>query len=105
MLTTKAKVVAKTQIQAQRQPRQILRTIVLPNEQINTLQVEVDNLRKINEEQKALYEQEIVGLKEDRRAREEEMRLKYVDCMIINDLYNANSARKARGNAKESSED
>ena len=75
----KTKVVGKPQLQTQRQPRQILRTIVLPNEQINTLQVEVENLRKINEEQKALYEQEIIGLKEDRRAREEEMRLKYVD--------------------------
>jgi len=79
---TKTKVVGKPQLQAQRQPRQILRTIVLPNEQINTLQVEVENLRKINEEQKALYEQEITGLKEDRRAREEEMRLKYVDCIF-----------------------
>lgn len=74
------------QIQAQRQPRQILRTIVLPNEQINTLQVEVENLRKLNEEQRALYEQEIIGLKEDRRAREEEMRIKYVDCNAILNL-------------------
>ncbi len=73
------KVTAGGQIQAQRQPRQILRTIVLPNEQINTLQVEVEKLRKLNEEQRALFEQEIVGLKEDRRAREEEMRIKYVD--------------------------
>jgi len=72
-----------TQLQAQRQPRQILRTIVLPNEQINTLQVEIEKLRLLNEEQRALYEQEILALKEDRRAREEEMRIKYVDRNII----------------------
>lgn len=77
--TAVAKKPTTAQLQVQRQPRQILRTIVLPNEQINTLQVEVEKLRALNEEQRALFEQEIVGLKEDRRAREEEMRIKYVD--------------------------
>ncbi len=41
--------------------------------------MEIEKLRALNEQQKALYEQEIVGLKEDRRAREEEMRIKFVD--------------------------
>jgi len=81
------KVIGKNQLQAQRQPRQILRTVVLPNEQINSLQIEVENLRRINEEQKLLYEQEIEGLKEDRRVREEEMNLKYQDRKSINNVY------------------
>jgi hypothetical protein len=73
------KIIGKNQLQVQRQPRQKLRTVVLPNEQINSLQIEVENLRRINEEQRLLYEQEIEGLKEDQRIREEEMNLKYQD--------------------------
>jgi len=72
---------------SQRQPRQILRTIVLPNEQVNTLQVEIEKLRALNEEQKALFGQEIIGLKEDRIAREEEMRIKYIDCKKYKELF------------------
>lgn len=75
------KVVGKVQLQAQRQPRQVLRTVVLPNEQITSLQVEVENLSRINDEQRQLHEQQLTGLKEDRRVREEEMKLKYEDCM------------------------
>ena len=81
------KICGKPQLQAQRQPRQVLRTVVLPNEQINALQVEVENLRKINEEQKNLYEQEISGLKEDQRIREQEMKIKYDDSIYVNNTY------------------
>eukprot|EP00826_Nyctotherus_ovalis_P008352 TRINITY_DN12158_c0_g2_i3.p1 TRINITY_DN12158_c0_g2~~TRINITY_DN12158_c0_g2_i3.p1 ORF type:complete len:411 (-),score=166.25 TRINITY_DN12158_c0_g2_i3:227-1459(-) len=73
------KVVGKVQLQAQRQPRQVLRTVVLPNEQITSLQLEVENLRQINNEHKWLYEQQLASLKEDQMVREEEMKLKYED--------------------------
>ena len=85
MVSEKPKKVGTNKFPITKQPRQILRTIVLPNDKINSLQVEVENLRRENEEQRLRYEKVISQLKQDRRAREEEMRLKYVDRMNLCD--------------------
>jgi hypothetical protein len=57
-------------------PRNILRTIYLPNEEANSIGMEVDNLKKQLDYEKALTQGEMSALKEDRRIREEEWRIK-----------------------------
>ena len=66
--------------------KQILRTIILPNEKVIEFQQDVERLKQLNQDQNDLYEKEINGLKEDRRRREEKMRVKYIDLEEKNNL-------------------
>ena len=48
----------------------IVKTIILPNEEINRLGVESEELRNHLQTEKALYEEAIAGFKKDRAIRD-----------------------------------
>lgn len=56
-------------------PKHVIKTVYLPNEQMNTLALEVDTLRKQLEQEHALHSSALQALQEDRRVREHEYRL------------------------------
>ena len=57
-------------------PKHVIKTVYLPNEQMNTMAMEVETLRKQLEQEHAIHESEIEALKEDRRVREHEYKLR-----------------------------
>ncbi len=57
----------------------VIKTVILPNEDINRLGVEGEELRSHLYTAKALFEEAIVGYERDRRIRQEEFRLKEDD--------------------------
>lgn len=56
-------------------PKHVIKTVYLPNEQMNTLALEVDTLRKQLDQEHALHSSALQALQEDRRIREHEFRL------------------------------
>lgn len=56
-------------------PKHIIKTVYLPNEQMNTLALEVETLRRQLDQEHALHSTALEAMQEDRRIREHEYRL------------------------------
>lgn len=57
--------------------KNVIKTIYLPNEQMNSVALEAENLRRQLEQEREAYTSEVKGLREELRTREEEMRKRY----------------------------
>lgn len=57
-------------------PKHMLRTVYLPNEEMNSLAIEVDILKKQLNQEKDMYESELDALADEDRVREQEMAMR-----------------------------
>jgi hypothetical protein len=54
----------------------IIKTVILPNEEVNRLAIEAEELKQYLHAQKQVYEESLVAFEKDRLIREQEFKMK-----------------------------